>query len=270
VHGRSAYLLPCLGRIELDRQASGAQFVTVEDTTGRFHASHGQVEPASPNLLSEPKIVAGIAAATLNSSSKVDWSGWTDDYSRVRDAIATTYPKIFADFNERIMDPAGFDRPLPARERKWATKTGKANFIAPSSLSEDPDLPRCRAGIFTLITVRSNDQFNTTVYGYDDRLRGIRGTRSVVLMNRDDMTELSIRDGEEVDLHGDAGDQATRIVTGMRATTYDIPRGSCAGYFPECNPLLPLWHHAKGSHVPAAKSIPIRIVKRTSEKTSAH
>jgi molybdopterin-dependent oxidoreductase alpha subunit len=261
VHGKSAYLLPCLGRIERDRQATGLQFVTVEDTTGRFHASHGQVEPASPDLLSEPKIVAGIAGATLESSAHVDWDGWTDDYSRIREAIATTYPKIFADFNHRIMDPAGFDRPLAARERKWTTKTGKANFIAPSCLSEDPDLPRCREGILTLITVRSNDQFNTTVYGYNDRLRGIKGTRSVILMNEKDMEELGIHDGDDVDLHGDAGDQATRVVTGMRATTYDVPRGSCAGYFPECNPLLPLWHHASGSHVPAAKSIPIRVVR---------
>lgn len=262
VHGRSAYILPCLGRIERDRQATGLQFVTVEDTTGRFHASHGQVEPASPDLLSEPKIVAGIAAATLDSSAHVDWDGWTDDYSRIREAIATTYPNIFADFNQRIMDPAGFDRPIAARERKWLTKTGKANFIAPPCLSEDPDLPRCREGILTLITVRSNDQFNTTVYGYNDRLRGIKGTRSVVLMNEKDMEERGIHDGDDVDLHGDAGDQATRIVTGMRATTYDVPRGSCAGYFPECNPLLPLWHHASGSHVPAAKSIPIRIVRQ--------
>ncbi|HVJ78533.1 MAG TPA: FdhF/YdeP family oxidoreductase [Hyphomicrobium sp.] len=262
VHGRSAYILPCLGRIERDRQATGLQFVTVEDTTGRFHASHGQVEPASPDLLSEPKIVAGIAAATLDSSAHVDWDGWTDDYSRIREAIATTYPNIFADFNQRIMDPAGFDRPIAARERKWMTKTGKANFIAPPCLFEDPDLPRCREGILTLITVRSNDQFNTTVYGYNDRLRGIKGTRSVVLMNEKDMEELGIHDGDDVDLHGDAGDQATRIVTGMRATTYDVPRGSCAGYFPECNPLLPLWHHASGSHVPAAKSIPIRIVRQ--------
>lgn len=266
VHGKSAYILPCLGRIERDRQTTGLQFVTVEDTTGRFHASHGQVEPASPDLLSEPKIVAGIADATLDSSAHVDWDGWTDDYSRIRDAIAVTYPDIFANFNERIRDPAGFDRPNPARERKWKTKTGKANFISPSCLSEDPDLPRCRDGILTLMTVRSNDQFNTTVYGYDDRLRGIKGTRSVVLMNKEDMAELDIRDGDDVDLHGDAGDQAKRVVTGMRATTFDVPRGSCAGYFPECNPLLPLWHYASGSHVPAAKSIPIRIVRQPTNR----
>jgi molybdopterin-dependent oxidoreductase alpha subunit len=267
IHGKAAYLLPCLGRIELDRQASGRQFVTVEDTTGRFHASHGQVEPAGENLLSEPKIIAGIAKATLASAPKVDWEAWSDDYALIRDAIAESYPAIFANFNARIAAPNGFDRPLPARERKWQTKTGKANFITPNSLSEDPDIPCCRDGILTLITIRSNDQFNTTVYGYEDRLRGIHGTRMVVLLNARDMHERGIQDGETVDLIGDAGDDVNRSVTGMRAIAYDIPPGACAGYFPECNPLLPLWHHAKGSKVPAAKSIPVRIVR--SETSSA-
>lgn len=265
IHGKIAFLLPCLGRIEVDRQASGPQFVTVEDTTGRFHASHGQAKPAGEGLLSEPKIVAGLAKALFPASGKVDWEAWSDDYSLVRDAIAQSYPSIFANFNERIKDPQGFDRPLPARERKWATKNGKANFISPRSLSEDPDLPRCREGVLTLITVRSNDQFNTTVYGYEDRLRGISGTRMVVLMNRADMAGLGVDDGDNVDLLGAAGDDVARIVKGMRATAYDVPQGSCAGYFPECNPLLPLWHHAEGSKVPAAKSIPIQIVKSANQ-----
>ena len=259
IHGKSAYLLPCLGRIEIDTQSSGAQFVTVEDTTGRFHASYGQVEPASNMLLSEPRIVAELAKATLPPNPAADWDGWSSNYALVRDAIAGSYPAIFAGFNERIHDEAGFDRPLPARERKWATKNGKANFISPRSLSEDPDLPRCREGILTLITVRSNDQFNTTVYGYDDRLRGIRGSRMVVLMNASDMSERGVADGDEIDLIGEACDGVTREVLGLRATTYDVPRGSCAGYFPELNPLLPLWHHAEGSKVPAAKSIPVSV-----------
>jgi molybdopterin-dependent oxidoreductase alpha subunit len=261
VHGREAFLLPCLGRIEIDRQRSGKQFVTIEDTTGRFHASHGQVEPAAPNIRSEPRIVARLANATLPANGNVDWEGWSNNYALVRDAIAETYPQIFANFNARIATPKGFDRPIPARERKWKTKSGKANFIAPSCLSEDPDLPRRREGVLTLITVRSNDQFNTTVYGYEDRLRGIYGTREVVLMNEADMKSLGIADGEIVDLVGDAGDSVERVVCGFRATRYDIPRGSCAGYYPECNPLLPLWHHAMRSHVPAAKSIPVRIRK---------
>ena len=263
IHGKAAYLLPCLGRIEIDRQATGAQFVTVEDTTGRFHASHGQVEPASEHLLSEPRIVAGLAKAILPPNPRLDWDKWTADYAHVRSAIADSYPAIFANFNERIKDPGGFDRPLPARERKWTTPNGKANFISPRSLSEDPDLPLVREGVLTLITVRSNDQFNTTVYGYNDRLRGINGTRMVVLMHKDDMAERGLGDGANVDLLGAAGDNVERIVRGLRVVTYDVPRGCCVGYFPECNPLLPLWHYAEGSKVPAAKSIPVRITKPT-------
>ena len=259
VHGREAFLLPCLGRIEIDRQLSAKQFVTVEDTTGRFHASRGQVEPAGPHLLSEPRIVAGLAKATLEENERVDWELWSRDYALVRDAIAATYPAIFANFNSRVAEPAGFDRPNSARERQWKTKTGKATFIAPTCLSEDPDLPQRREDVLTLITVRSNDQFNTTVYGYEDRLRGINGTRQVVLMHEADLRKFGLIDGDIVDLVGEAGDGIERLVCGLRATRYDIPRGSCAGYYPECNPLLPLWHHAARSHVPAAKSIPVRI-----------
>jgi molybdopterin-dependent oxidoreductase alpha subunit len=262
VHGSDALLLPCLGRIEIDLQGGTKQFVTVEDTTGRFHASHGQVEPAGPHIYSEPKIVAGLAKATLADKTQVNWDAWSANYALVRDAIAATYPDIFADFNIRIQStPKGFDRPIAARQRKWNTKSGKANFIAPSCLSEDPDLPPRRNGVLTLITVRSNDQFNTTVYGYEDRLRGIYGTREVVLMHESDMRSLDIADGEIVDIVGDAGDGVERSVCGFRATRYNVPHGSCVGYYPECNPLLPLWHHAARSHVPAAKSIPVRIRK---------
>jgi anaerobic selenocysteine-containing dehydrogenase len=202
-----------------------------------------------------------LAKATLRANNFLDWDAWASDYALVRDAIAETYPAIFADFNERIKNPKGFDRPIPARERIWKTKTAKANFVAPNCLSEDPDLPRRTEGVLTLITVRSNDQFNTTIYSYDDRLRGVHGTREVVFMNEWDMQRLAISDGESVDLVGEAGDGITRLVQGFRATRFDVPRGSCAGYYPECNPLLPLWHHAARSHVPAAKSIPVRIRK---------
>ena len=216
IHGKAAYLLPCLGRIEIDRQATGAQFVTVEDTTGRFHASHGQVEPASEHLLSEPRIVAGLAKAILPPNPRLDWDKWTADYAHVRSAIADSYPAIFANFNERIKDPGGFDRPLPARERKWTTPNGKANFISPRSLSEDPDLPLVREGVLTLITVRSNDQFNTTVYGYNDRLRGINGTRMVVLMHKDDMAERGL------------GMVQTSIFSAPRAITSNVLCAACA------------------------------------------
>jgi anaerobic selenocysteine-containing dehydrogenase len=182
IHGRDGFVLACLGRIEIDRQATGLQFVTIEDTTGWFHASRGQVEPAGPNLRAEPSIVAGLAKATLGESYP-SWDDWCGDYGLVRDAIAQTYPKIFSDFNTRILaSPKGFDRPNTARERVWITKTGKANFITPTCLSEDPDLPRQSDEVLILITVRSNDQFNTSVYSYEDRLRGIHGTRDVILI----------------------------------------------------------------------------------------
>jgi len=159
----------------------------------------------------------------LRDGSHVNWDAWSDDYALVRDAIAATYPEIFADFNTRIIATRkGFDRPIAARQRKWNTKSGRANFIPPPCLSEDPDLPRRRDGILTLITVRSNDQFNTTVYGYEDRLRGIYGTREVVLMHEADMRSLGIADGEIVDIIGDAGDGVERQVLGFRRPAWKL------------------------------------------------
>jgi molybdopterin-dependent oxidoreductase alpha subunit len=261
VHGEISYLLPCRGRIELDEQATGPQSVTVEDSTGCIHGSLGLHPPASEHLLSETAIVAGIAKATLPPNPKIDWDGWVADYARVRDAIAATYPEIFHDFNARMWQPGGFHRPIPPRHRQWKTKTGKANFIAPHCLSEDSDVERSDDDRATLrlITIRSNDQFNTTIYGYDDRFRGIHGTRMVLLMHRNDIDRLGLREGESVALVTVAGDGVHREVRGLRVTPYDIPEGCCAGYYPECNPLIPLWHHAERSKVPAAKSVPVRV-----------
>jgi len=259
VHGEISYVLPCLGRIELDEQKTGRQPVTVEDSTGCIHGSLGLHPPASPHLLSEAAIVAGIARATLPAGRGPDWDAWVDDYALVRDAIAETYPDIFHDFNQRMWQPGGFHRPIAPRKREWKTKTGKANFITPDKLDEDPDVPHDAAGVLQLITIRSNDQFNTTVYGYNDRFRGIHGTRMVVLMNRADIARLGLSDGAVVSLCTAVGDGRRREVRGLRVTAYDIPEGCCAGYYPECNPLIPLWHHAKRSKVPAAKSIPVRV-----------
>jgi molybdopterin-dependent oxidoreductase alpha subunit len=261
VHGEIAYLLPCRGRIELDEQASGPQAVTMEDSTGCIHGSLGLHPPASPHLLSEPAIIAGMAQATLPPNPKVDWQGWVSDYSRIRDAIGETYPDIFHEFNARMWQPGGFHRPLGPRERKWTTETGKANFITPESLSEDIDRPDEDRAVLRLITLRSNDQFNTTIYGYNDRFRGIHGTRMVLLMHRNDIDRLGLRVGETVGLTTAAGDDVHREVRGLRVVAYDIPEGCCAGYYPELNPLIPLWHHAKGSKVPAAKAIPVRVGK---------
>ncbi len=223
IHGKISYLLPCLGRIEIDNQASGTQSVSVEDSTSCVHGSLGMRTPASPHLLSEPAIVAGIAKATLTPNPNIDWDAWVADYALVRDAIAATYPEAFHDFNARMWQPGGFHRPLPARHRQWKTKTGKANFITPAGIATDIDRPD--ENTLQLITLRSNDQFNTTIYGYNDRFRGIHGTRMVVLMNRDDMVRLGVEEGDSVRLVTDAGDDKYRAVSCLRVTPYNIPQG---------------------------------------------
>jgi len=258
LHGEVAYILPCLGRIEIDRQASGEQAVAIEDSTGCMHGSRGQVEPASPNLLSEPAIVAGIARAALPPNPKLDWHAWVGNYSLIRAQIAETWPEIFHDFEARMWKPGGFARPIAARQRIWNTPTGKATFIAPAALDENPDMPQ-RPDVLTLFTLRSDGQFNTTIYHNDDRFRGVYGTRRVLLMNRDDMQRMGYAEGDRVSAATEADDGVERTVAGLRVTPYDVPQGCAAGYFPECNPLIPLWHHAEGSMVPAAKAISIRL-----------
>jgi molybdopterin-dependent oxidoreductase alpha subunit len=261
VHGEVAFLLPCLGRIEIDRQAGGEQAVSVEDSTACIHGSHGYAEPASEMLLSEPAIVAGIANALLPRNPRVDWDAWVDDYARVRDAIETTYPDQFRDFNQRLWQPGGFHRPIAASERKWKTPNGKANFIVPPTLDEDADMPSTGADVLRLMTTRGDSQFNTTVYGLDDRFRGVKGTRTVLLMHRDDLARLGFEEGDAVCISTVSNDAVTRELDGMRVHAYDIAQGCMMGYYPECNPLIPLAHHAKDSLVPAAKSIPVRLRK---------
>jgi len=259
IPGEISYILPCLGRIEIDEQVTGPQAVSVEDSTACIHGSKGVAKPAAPDLLSEPRIVAEIAKATLPPNPKVPWDEWVADYSRVRDAIEETYPEDFRGFNERMWQPGGFHRPIAARDRRWKTKTGKANFIIPKSLEAALGVADRNGDVLKLMTVRSNDQFNTTVYGYHDRFRGVRGTRMVLFMNRNDIIRLQLEEGDFVTLTTAVDDGIVRQVSGLRVTPYDIPEGCCAAYYPECNPLLPVWHHADKSKVPAAKSIPIRI-----------
>jgi molybdopterin-dependent oxidoreductase alpha subunit len=263
VHGEISYILPCLGRIEIDRQASGPQAVSMEDSTGCMHGSRGQVKPASPHLLSEPKIVAELAKAAAPSASAIPWDDWVADYSKIRDAIAAVYPDIFHDFNARLWEPGGFHRPISARKRVWKTETGKANFITPTSLSTDIDIPPEQRDVLQLITLRSNGQFNTTVYNYDDRFRGISGSRHVVMMHQNDIDRFGLKEGETVVLTTAVDDGVERKVEGLRVVAYEIPEGCIAGYYPECNPLLPLWHYAEKSKTPAAKSIPVRVKPQT-------
>ncbi|QJD92638.1 FdhF/YdeP family oxidoreductase [Duganella dendranthematis] len=259
VHGEVAYILPCLGRIEIDRQASGEQAVAVEDSTGCMHGSKGRAEPAGELLRSEAAIVAGLARATLDANPAVPWQEWVDDYSRVRDAIARTFPDIFHDFNQRMWTPGGFRRPVPAAHRQWKTPNGKANFIVPKTMEADPDQAVPHADVLRLFTVRSDSQFNTTVYNEDDRFRGIKGGRKVLLMNAGDLARLGLAEDQLVQAHAVTSDGVARSVQGLRLVAYDVPAGCVAGYYPECNPLMALSHHALESKVPAAKSIAIRL-----------
>ncbi|VXB24448.1 Protein YdeP [Luteimonas sp. 9C] len=260
--GRETLLLPCLGRIEEDVQDGVAQRVSIEDSTTCVHASFGNSPPAGPMLRSEPAIVAALAQAILppERAACVPWQDWTRDYARVRDAIEATYPEQFRDFNARLHTPGGFPRPVAARERRWSTESGKAEFHVPDVLCATGFADK--AGRYRLMTVRTNDQFNTTVYGYHDRFRGIDGTRRVVLMHADDIADLGLDEGEQITLATDFDDDPeVREVGGLRVIPYLIPRGCIAAYYPECNPLIPVSHHAIDSHVPAGKSVPVRVVR---------
>lgn len=258
--GKSAYVLPCLGRSEIDRQAGGVQFVSIEDSTSCVHGSIGRKTPAGTQLRSEPAIIAGIALAIPRlGQAKVPWQAWMDNYALIREAIEATYPQRFSRYNERIWNPGGFPLTNAPRERIWNTDTRKANFKIPQDLTARLRQESDEETVLQLMTLRSNDQFNTTIYGYEDRFRGISGTRQVVLMNADDIRAHGLTEGERVMLHTAVDLANPRSIGDLRVVAYDIPRGSCAAYYPECNVLLPVWHHARESHVPAAKSIPVRI-----------
>jgi molybdopterin-dependent oxidoreductase alpha subunit len=259
VHGEIAYLLPCLGRIEIDEQATGPQAVSMESSLAHFHGSKGQVKPASQHLKSEHAIIAGIAKAALDSNPAIPWDEWVGDYSLVRKAIEATLPAVFKGLNDKMFQPGGLMRPLAARERKWNTRSGKANFITPTQLFAGHEDSFGRENVLQLTTLRSNDQFNTTVYGYHDRFRGVKGTRMVVFMNADDMARLGVAEGQMVDLVTAIDDGIERRVNNWRATRYDIPSGMLAAYFPEANPLVPLTHHDSKAHTPAYKAIPVRV-----------
>lgn len=259
--GASAWLLPCLGRIEQDVQDGVEQVYTTEDSTGCVHVWQGRAAPASDQLRSETAIIAGIAQATLDGSERVPWDAWRGDAALIRAAIASVYPEMFHDMETRMWEPGGFHRPLPAAQREWKTDTGKARFKVPQGLDEDDDVsPGLDArAVIQLMTLRSNDQFNTTVYGYDDRFRGVHGTRRVVFMNRNDVVRLGHAPGDWVTLRTAVEPEVLREVGPLQIIAYDIPEGCAAAYYPECNPLVPLWHYAERSKVPAAKSVPVTV-----------
>jgi molybdopterin-dependent oxidoreductase alpha subunit len=257
VNGEVAYLLPCRGRTEEDMQASGPQAVSMEDTFSNILGSLGRRKPASEHLKSEVAIVAGIAKATLKPNPKVMWDSWVGDYALIRNEIAETYAEEFHGFNERMWTPGGFYRGNSARERIWKTESEKATFTTPKQMTavgfgEAP-------GRYRLITLRSNDQFNTTIYGYSDRMRGIEGTRDVLLINPDEMKRANLHEGQVVSLVSDAEDGVEREVFGLKVVPFSLPDGCLGAYYPEMNPLMPLSHHDGPSKTPAAKSVPVRI-----------
>lgn len=258
ITARSTYLLPTLVRSEIDEQATGPQIVTMEDSTTCIHASRGKHTPAAEDLLSEPKIVAEIAKATLAPNEAVPWDAWVANYALVRDEIEAIFPEDFRSFNARLDQPGGFPRPVAARERIWETDTGKANFKTPAALHASFDNGD-DSSVLRLMTLRSNDQFNTTVYGNADRLRGIHHSRMIVMMNAKDRQRFGIAKDGFARLSSAADDGIERMIGGLQVIDYDIPEGTIAGYYPECNALIPLWQYAEESKTPAAKSVPVRI-----------
>jgi len=252
VHGTAAIILPCLGRSEVDHQAGGPQSVTVEDSMSMVHASTGKNHPASALLRSEPAIVAGIGRA-LFPDGPVDWKALCADYRLIRDRIEAVVPG-FEDYNARILQPGGFHLPNLAARRIWRTATGKANFV----LNLLPDIS-VAAGHLRLTTIRSHNQFNTTVYDSGDRYRGIEGERRVVFLHPEDMAERGLDEQCRVTLRSHASDGLARRVTGYRPVAYNIPRGCAAAYFPETNVLVGVDDYADKSRTPMSKFIPITL-----------
>jgi molybdopterin-dependent oxidoreductase alpha subunit len=263
IHGREALILPCLGRTEIDMQATGAQGVTVEDSMSMVHISAGINPPASPHLLSEPVIVARLAHATLGARSRIDWLWLVEDYRRIRDEIAKVFDD-FADFNARVAQPGGFRLPNGPSERVWNTPSGKAGFKV-HAVPRDTPIHKARARmkdsiVFTLQTTRSHDQYNTTIYGHDDRYRGVFGQRRVLFIHREDIRALGFRDGDFVDIATVWDDGQDRRADRFRLIAYDIPRGNVAAYYPETNPLVPLSSVALNAGTPTSKAIPVVLL----------
>jgi len=254
ITGRTALILPTLGRTERDEQSTGPQFVTVEDSMSVVHASRGRLDPASEHLRSEVAIVTGIAEATLGAQSVVDWAALRSDYRLIRAGIERVVPG-FEDFEQRVAQRSGFVLPHPPRDsRSFTTPSGKAQFTA--SPIETLEVP---PGHLVLQTLRSHDQFNTTVYGLSDRYRGIEGGRLVVMVNRRDLEAMGLRDGDRVDIVSCWDDGRDRRVRDFRVVEYDTPIGTAAAYYPETNPLVPLGSAAEGSNTPTSKSVVVRL-----------
>jgi formate dehydrogenase major subunit len=255
VHGREALILPALGRSEKDLTGGRPQRVTVEDSLCAVHSSQGPLKPASDHLRSEVDIICSLALATIGDRHGIPWAGFRDDYSEIRRRIARVVPGCAA-YDQKVDQPGGFVLPHPPRDtRTFPTKKDRAIFtVSPTEVLEVPD------GRLLLATIRSHDQFNTTIYGLDDRYRGIKGGRQVVLVNPQDIEALGLRDGQHVDIVSEWEDGSVRVAERFRVVSYDTPVGCAGAYYPETNSLVPLDSKAIGSNQPAYKSIVVRLV----------
>ncbi|HFK2883512.1 TPA: FdhF/YdeP family oxidoreductase [Stenotrophomonas maltophilia] len=256
VHGRDALILPVVARSERIVTPAGEQFVTIEDAMSNVTASGGVLEPVSADVLPEVEIVCRMAMAALP-HSKVDWAGCMHDYAPIRELIAAVYPEIYTSFNERIQQPRGFHLDIPPRRRVWPTPNGKANILVMPGL--DVDDPVHDPDMLRLATVRSHDQYNTTIYSYNDRYRGVYNDRMVLFMNIEDRLARGLDKEARVSLETISGDGVQRRIEGLTVLDYPMPRGALAGYYPELNPLLPLDYYDRISGTSAAKSIPVRM-----------
>jgi anaerobic selenocysteine-containing dehydrogenase len=261
ITGEIALILPCLGRSEIDEQATGPQFVTVEDSMGIVNPSHGHLKPASTHLLSEPAIVAHLARATLGTRTSVDWELLAGNYDCIRDHIEHVVPG-FENFNARIRKDV-FYLPNDARDkRKFNNGIGKAKFVV-SEITQHNLAP----GNFLMMTIRSHDQFNTTIYGLDDRYRGIYHGRRVIFMNPEDVSELGLQQGQFVDLTSHYQNE-DRVARHFMVAPFTIPRGCTATYFPEANVLVPINSTADRSNTPTSKSVVISIAPSPDPETA--
>ncbi len=254
VTGDEALILPTLGRTEVDIQASGPQFVSVEDSVCAVHASHGKIPPVAPNILSEVAIVSRLAAATLGDRHGIDWAGFEADYDRIRDHISRVVPG-FEHFNEDVRRKGGFILPNGPRDaRSFDTSTGKAMFTVNALWAlERPE------GRLILQTMRSHDQFNTTIYSLNDRYRGVKNGRDVIFVNPDDIAELGLEDGQRVDIYSEWKDEQERVLRDYRVVSYPTARGCAAAYYPEANVLVPLHSVSDRSNTPASKAVIVRL-----------
>jgi molybdopterin-dependent oxidoreductase alpha subunit len=254
VHGKEALILPCLGRTDEDIQGGHTQFVSVENSMGVVHSSQGVLDPPSDQLMSEPAIISRLAQAVLDQKDEFKWQEWSENYDLIRDEIEAVI-QGFDNFNNRVRQPGGFYLPNGARERKFNTKDGKAHF----TVNEVPEIILGKDELM-MMTVRSHDQYNTTIYGLDDRYRGIYNARRIIMMNAKDMMSRGLEQGDVVNLYS-TYDGQQRYAPSFKVVRFDIPKGCTATYFPETNALVPADYYAKGSKTPCSKSIRITLEK---------